>query len=99
MVRPLIVYLHPNVVVRVGWEPSATNDSFAVLYMKDNSHKISKASMPFLEATMHVSRVQSRVRESAGFVEGAHVENIDAVRVTEMLEMLSARYQWGSGGF
>lgn len=27
----LIVYLHPNIVVRVGWEPGATNDSFVVL--------------------------------------------------------------------
>ena len=31
VVLPLVVYLHPNGVVRVGWEPSATNDSFAVL--------------------------------------------------------------------
>jgi len=28
---PLIVYLHPNGVVRVGWEPGATNGSFVVL--------------------------------------------------------------------
>jgi len=27
----LIAYLHPNGVVRVGWEPSATNDSFMAL--------------------------------------------------------------------
>jgi len=31
VVLPLIVYLHPNGVVRVGWEPAATNDSFVVL--------------------------------------------------------------------
>jgi len=27
----LIVYLHTNSVVRVGWKPGATNDSFMVL--------------------------------------------------------------------
>ena len=27
----LIIYLHPNSVVRVGREPGATNDSFVVL--------------------------------------------------------------------
>jgi len=27
----LIVYLHTNSVVRVSWEPGATNDSFMVL--------------------------------------------------------------------
>jgi hypothetical protein len=37
-----IVYLHPNGVVRVGWELGATNDSLVVLYTKDNSQKISK---------------------------------------------------------
>ncbi len=26
-----IVYLHPNIVVRVGWESGATNDSPMVL--------------------------------------------------------------------
>jgi len=31
VVLPLIVYLHPNSVVRVGWEPGAANDSFVVL--------------------------------------------------------------------
>jgi len=31
VVLPLIVYLHPSGVVRVGWEPGATKDSFVVL--------------------------------------------------------------------
>ena len=26
VVPPLVAYLHPNSVVQVGWEPSATND-------------------------------------------------------------------------
>ena len=31
VVLPLLVYLHPNGVVPVGWEPGATNNSFVVL--------------------------------------------------------------------
>jgi len=31
VVLPLIVYLHPNGVVRVGWEPGATKVSFVAL--------------------------------------------------------------------
>ena len=39
---------------------------------------------------MHVNRVQSKVRESAGFgnEEGAHVENITAIKLTDKLETL-----------
>ena len=68
----LIVYFHPNGVVRVSWEPGATNDSFVVLQTKDNSQKFSKAPITFSEANTDVSRDQSRDRESAGFgnVEG-----------------------------
>ena len=63
----LIIYLHPNVVVRVGWEPSAANDSFMVRKRKNKSSKNQQAPITFSEATTHVSRHQSRVRESAGF--------------------------------
>ena len=38
----LIVDLHLNVVVRVGWEPGTTNDSIVVLWTEDNSQKTSK---------------------------------------------------------
>ena len=46
--------------------------------------------MTVSEASTHVSRDQSRVCESAGFgnEEGAHVENIDAVKLTEKLKTL-----------
>ena len=85
----LVVYLHPNDFARVDWEPGATNDSFVVLWTKDNSQKIRKVPVAFSEATTHVSWDQSRVRESAGFGnEGAHVESIDAVKLTDKLETL-----------
>ena len=47
-----------------------------------------QASMTFLAATMSVSRDQSRSSDSVGFgnEERAHVENIDAVTLTEKLE-------------
>ena len=49
-----------------------------------------QAPITFSETSTHVSRDQSRVCESAGFgnEEGAHVENIDAVKLTEKLETL-----------
>ena len=86
MVLLLVVYLHPNDFARVDWEPGATNASFVT---KDNSQKIRKVTIAFSEATTHVGRDQSRVRESAGFGnEGAHVEKIDAMKLTEKLETL-----------
>ena len=85
----LVVYLHLNDFAQVDGESGATNDSFVVLWTKDNSQKIRKVPVAFSEATTHVSRDQSRVRKSAGFGnEGAHVESIDAVKLTDKLGTL-----------
>jgi len=49
-----------------------------------------QAPITFSRATTNVSRDQSRVFDSAGFgdEEWAHVENIDAMKLTERLEAL-----------
>jgi hypothetical protein len=83
----LIVYLHPNGVVRVSWEPGATNNSFMVLWTKDNSQKNQQAPITFSGSTTNICRDQSRVLNRAGFgnEEGTHIENIGAVKL-ETLE-------------
>ena len=44
-----IVYLHPNGVVRVCWEPGATDDPLMVLLTKNNAKKIQRAPITFSE--------------------------------------------------
>jgi len=80
----LIVYLHPNGVVRVGWEP--TIGSWC--YRRKTIPRNQQAPITFLGAITDVSRDQSRSSDSVTFgnEERAHVETIDAVTLTEKLE-------------
>lgn len=86
----LIVYLHPNGVVRVCREPGATDDPLMVLLTMNNTKKMSASSHTFLKTITHVCGDQCRVLDGAGFGndEGTHVENIDAMELAEELETL-----------
>ena len=82
----LIVYFHLTVVVGTQCNQRFVRGAVNERQFSENR----QATTTCLEATMHVNRVQSRVRESAGFgnEEGAHVENITAMKLTDKLETL-----------
>lgn len=83
MVLLLIAHLHPDGVVRVSREPRATDDPLVVLLTQTIPSKNQQAPITFSTTTTHIGRDQCRILESTGFgnVEGAHVENVDALEL------------------